>query len=616
MKTQVFPAFLFAALISLLFPPHAAGRAFGSDNIVASDRSVDCELVVRDGKVTGARVRSEIVYEAQRGEGSGLQLTFYDEQSPVTKASAPGGKPVYRAWEPGDLFFTGSRVCALPFTVRPGKQTRVTVEQNFMSAELISPLILNCDRYDARHVRLSVRIPAEVAERVAVHRLNMPAGAVVTESADSKGNVTVSVEATDVAAFAGEKMSPSYIACVPMLLVNASFGSVDEVYAHLRSLTEDDSDDSAVAAVARAVTDTLTTDIDRANAIAAWVRENIRYVAIEHGEFAHRPDSPSGVLAKRYGDCKGSANLMRAMLRAVGIDGRLVWIGTRDDVPADWSVNPAMSAANHMIAAAVLPDTVLFLDGTARHAPRGYIPFPIAGRECLMQDGDHGRLVTVPPYDAGATVLRHRGTYAIDGNTLTGEAVFEFGGGWRAALESTVNSITASRREQTLNSILSGRRRDMRFSGTTHTTAAADAPVSLVTATVTDPAAVKPVAGRDKLYVQPRLLRLLPVETVDDTDRRLPLAVGIPLSVAADITVAVPEGYEAANLPLQVDIDNEWFEGSVSYSLTDDGTAVRCTGRVGHRRLEGDATQAASWNAAVREVERAGNSPIIFTRKQ
>ena len=57
------------------------------------------------------------------------------------------------------------------------------------------------------------------------------------------------------------------------------------------------------------------TDSGRIADTFAWVQSNIRYVAYEEGDAGQRPDTPAEVLRKRYGDCKGSAALMRALLR-------------------------------------------------------------------------------------------------------------------------------------------------------------------------------------------------------------------------------------------------------------------------------------------------------------
>lgn len=69
---------------------------------------------------------------------------------------------------------------------------------------------------------------------------------------------------------------------------------------------------------------------------------------------------------------------------------------TRDDVIGDWDTMPSLGCGNHMIAAAILPDTVIYLDGTVRNAPDGFVPPSIAGAQALIENGQDGMLLRVP----------------------------------------------------------------------------------------------------------------------------------------------------------------------------------------------------------------------------
>ncbi len=603
-------------LLTLLSPAALSARQFGSDNLVADLRVVDCELQARDGELKSVKVRRETVMSAGRVDEHAVLITVYDENCPVGKASAPGAKPVYRAAETGEIFYSGDRVCLLPFEVKAGRTAKAVVEQTYVSPEYFTEVILGNSHYDTRKVRVVLRIPSELAGRVAVRGLNLPEGVRRDSTADSRGNVTITYEADNVPAFPRERLAPPFASCAPMILVNASFADVGGVFSYLRSRLGDDPDDPALETLARELTAGKDNDMARIDTIAAWVRSNIRYVAIEHGEFGHRPDAPGAVLQKRYGDCKGSATLIRALLRKSGIDGRLVWIGTRGHVPADWSENPSLSAGNHMIAAAVLPDTVVFVDGTCTYAPRGYIPYGIAGRECLMEDGEGYRLTHVPEGDREADVLTHTGRYAVDGSSLTGSARFEFAGVWRTLFEELVNGVTASRRPQLVARLIVSGRNDIGVSDAVMSTAATDAPVSNLSATVSDASAVRAVGGRRKLYVQPRVLRMMMPSAINDNGRSLPVDVGTPMSVRTDIAVEIPEGYMPSGLPVDIGIDNGWFRGRVRYELDSEGGAVRCFGELYPTRLTGPASEAAAWNVAVREVERAANTAIVFERNQ
>jgi transglutaminase-like putative cysteine protease/tetratricopeptide (TPR) repeat protein len=115
-------------------------------------------------------------------------------------------------------------------------------------------------------------------------------------------------------------------------------------------------------------------------AIHAFVVTNTRYVALEVGIHGYKPYRVDQVLERRFGDCKDKASLAHAMLRAVGIDSRLVLLrmkrlGRVPERPA------SLAVFNHAILH--VPGHDLWLDGTATYSGSA----------------------DLPPEDRGATVL-------------------------------------------------------------------------------------------------------------------------------------------------------------------------------------------------------------------
>ncbi|HXN49361.1 MAG TPA: DUF3857 domain-containing protein, partial [Bryobacteraceae bacterium] len=83
---------------------------------------------------------------------------------------------------------------------------------------------------------------------------------------------------------------------------------------------------------ARTLTAGATSDLAKIQAIARFV-QGINYVAIQTGVGrggGWKPHLASMVLEKQYGDCKDKANLMRALLKAVGIPAYMVSIFSGD----------------------------------------------------------------------------------------------------------------------------------------------------------------------------------------------------------------------------------------------------------------------------------------------
>jgi len=115
------------------------------------------------------------------------------------------------------------------------------------------------------------------------------------------------------------------------------------------------------------------------------------------------------ILSKSYGDCKDKANLMRAMLKVVGIDAYLVavYLGDPAYVREEW---PSPQQFNHMALAVQLPGPetaesvllhpvlgrLLIFDPTDTDTIFGYLPSEEQGSLALLVDGDAGGLLRMP----------------------------------------------------------------------------------------------------------------------------------------------------------------------------------------------------------------------------
>jgi transglutaminase-like putative cysteine protease len=152
-----------------------------------------------------------------------------------------------------------------------------------------------------------------------------------------------------------------------------------------------------IAARARELTAGARTDRERAAALYDFVT-GLRYVAVPLGVSSHRPHAAADVLADRYGDCKDKANLLNALLAAVGIEADLVL------VPRFADTHPAVPGAafNHAISRIRLDDGVVWVDATDEIARFGLLPPGDPNRRVLIvREGEDGltRLPAPVPAD-------------------------------------------------------------------------------------------------------------------------------------------------------------------------------------------------------------------------
>jgi cellulose synthase operon protein C len=153
------------------------------------------------------------------------------------------------------------------------------------------------------------------------------------------------------------------------------------------------------------------------SAVYRYVLSKTRYVGLEFGINSFKPYPVETILARRFGDCKDKASLMRALLEALGIDSRLVLLrmkrlGSVEAAPA------SLSIFNHAIL--YVPKFDLFLDGTAEFHGSLELPGDDRGADVLIvgPGGVGSRFLRTPearPQDNGDEVQAHL-ALAADGS--------------------------------------------------------------------------------------------------------------------------------------------------------------------------------------------------------
>ena len=221
-----------------------------------------------------------------------------------------------------------------------------------------------------------------------------------------------------------EPLSPSLSHLVPRLAVSyypppnttslaiKTFANWSEVAAWMSELEDPQVQiDDALARKAYELTALAKTEFEKIRAIASYV-QNIQYISIQTGlgrGGGYRPHSSTEVFAKSYGDCKDKANLMRAMLKVVGIEAVAVSIYSGDPnyVRANW---PSPQQFNHCIIAVKVSDQtqastiiehaklgrLLIFDPTDSETPLGDLPYYLQGSLALVDSKASTELVKMP----------------------------------------------------------------------------------------------------------------------------------------------------------------------------------------------------------------------------
>jgi hypothetical protein len=272
-------------------------------------------------------------------------------------------------------------------------------------------------RWPVREARRSLTLPAGwQAQAVTLNRAPLTA-------AVEKNTHTWTIR--DLSAPVEEPAGPPDSSMIPRLAVtyfgapraDAAFDSWDGVGRWLAALQDPQSASTlAVAAKARELTASATTDLERIRAIGAHAQK-VQYISIQTGVGrggGYKPHAAAEVLEKNYGDCKDKANLMRALLATVNIPSFLVGVYAGDPgyVREEW---PSPQQFNHAIIAipvakgtslpAVASDgsqDLLFFDPTDRFTPVGQLPLTLQDSLGLVVSPSGSRLRRLPAADASA----------------------------------------------------------------------------------------------------------------------------------------------------------------------------------------------------------------------
>jgi Transglutaminase-like superfamily len=397
---------------------------------------------------------------------------FYDDQSSIDdlKIYLNGSRdktiqPKNEYYSSGDIFLTDEKICyfSLPF-LKKGTTDEVQLEKTTLDPRYFSIIYFTEDQA-VRQKSVEIVVPKWM--HVDIKEMNFAGYAIQkTHTYDTHKDADVYVYTmSDLPAWGEESNSPGPTYIYPHLLVLSKyadlksgrqqyFNDVKDQYAWYRSLVLRIGNDPAVMkAKALEITKGITGDLDKVKAVYQWVQENIRYIAFENGMAGFCPDKAQSVLAKRYGDCKGMANLTKNLLTALGFDARLCWIGT-DHIAYDYST-PSLAVDNHMICALNYHDKIYFLDATESYIGFGQYAQRIQGRQVLIENGDNFLLQRVPVTGYEQNEVTNQYDLHIEGSALAGKVHHSWKGENKEDVIFAANSIHKNKLEEAMQNFLS-----------------------------------------------------------------------------------------------------------------------------------------------------------------
>jgi Domain of Unknown Function with PDB structure (DUF3857)/Transglutaminase-like superfamily len=320
------------------------------------------------------------------------------------------------------------------------------------------------------------------------------------------------------------------------------------------------------------LTASLTTPLAKMQALAAYVQQNIRYVAIEMGIGGWQPHPAPEIFTHLYGDCKDKATLMSTMLKLIGIDSYYIFINTaRGGVNAQTAPTPF--AFDHAIIAIRLPDGVndpslqvviqdpklgrlLIFDPTDDLTPFGHLRGELQANYALLVTPDGGELFETPQLSPETNGISRSAKMSLDASGNLQGNVLEIGRGNYAAYErEALRSATKDADKiKPIETLLSHSLADFHLTKASVTNLdQISLPFSYQYSLIA-PDYAKNVGNL--LLVRPRLIGTKSSDLLETKDpRKYPIEFDGPEQDTDHFEITLPPGYVVDDLPPPTDVD-------------------------------------------------------------
>jgi hypothetical protein len=382
----------------------------------------------------------------------------------------------------------------------------------------------------------------------------------------------------------------------------------------------------ALTAKARELTASAKTEYEKIQAIGRYVQK-VQYISIQKDlgkGGGYRPHSSAEVFAKSYGDCKDKANLMRAMLRVVGIDSVPVSIysGDPDYVRTDW---PSPKQFNHCIIAVKVSDEtkavtviqhpklgrLLIFDPTAEETPVGDLPFYLQGSLGLLDSKDVDALVLMPVTPADVNQLERSAELQLDDEGAISGVIQENAQGQTAArFRTEFRQLSRPEYNTMVDHWLISGAPGSRVSKVEPVDDAIQGKFGL---------SVTFAAGGYGQLMQGRLLIFKPAivsrrDSLTFTDSKRSHPVVLTANAYSEtIRVKLPAGFDVDELPDPVKLETAFANYNTSYDVKDGQLTFKRS--LVQRAMTIPVEQYASVRSFFEKIRAAEQAPVVLAKK-
>lgn len=387
------------------------------------------------------------------------------------------------------------------------------------------------------------------------------------------------------------------------------FKTIEDQYKWCYNIVKDNNDDNTrLKARAEEITQAISGDANKVKALLNWVYQNIRYIAYEDGIAAFKPAKATAVMEKKYGDCKGMANLLKGLLKNIGLDARLCWIGT-NHIPYDLST-PSLSVHNHMIAAWLYKGKTYFLDGTETNMAFDQYAERIAGREVMIEDGEKFILTKIPGVAAEQNPDTEKRVLAINGQDLQGKAEHTYKGEARSRMINKMWGIKKENLEKAVVNYLSENNQDYQVSNLIKSDFTGTDSVLKMSYDLVHKNGAS-VFGNE-IYVDLDFRKEFGNFTIDTAKRLHNMQLPNKELMNQETELSIPAGYTVATMPANLSLQNSLLEINISFKQNGDKLLYKKQLKIKQTLLKKE--EFAVWNGHINQLTEKYKEQVVLSK--
>ena len=529
-----------------------------------------------------------------------------------------GIKPVYEYYDANGTFYSDAHVCYFKLPIlKKGSTSEVVFKKTTLDPRYFTSVFF-MDSHPIVSQEIRLKVPSWM--RLEIKEFNF-------DHYDIKKNISTEGDATvytyvmkNLPARSTEDDAPGPTYYVPHILVLCKsaqpgnekinyFNTVKDQYEWYSSLVKQiGNDDKIVKEKALEIIKGASTDEQKVKLIYQWVQDNIRYIAFENGIAGFKPEKAQEVLRKKYGDCKGMANLLTELLRSINLDARRCWIGTKH-IAYDYST-PCMAVDNHMICAWMKNGKPVFLDATEKYIGFGEVAERIQGRQTLIENGKSFLLEKVPVETATQNTSTEYRKFSIDGNNLKGHVTQVWKGENKEWLLSELNDIKNEKQEEALTQFLSDGNKNYEIS---------NLKIDNLSNYNADLKVEYDVIWKDVLavfdndcYLTIDNRRNFDNFQIDTLKRKLPYWFDYKNNMVFETEIKIPAGEKVSSLPQKLLVKEPGYTFNASYNNADGKLTYK--NEITLNKAEIEPANFSKWDKDIKQLTDFYNQQIVITK--